>query len=62
MNKSTTAIITSAAVGMAVGTAAYMMAGDSRAVKSRTRKMKRTTGRALRQVGEFIGNVSYMIK
>jgi len=59
MKKSkTTAVITTAAVGMAVGTAAYMMAGD----KAKTRKLKKSTGRALRQVGSFIDNVSYMIK
>jgi hypothetical protein len=62
MNKTTSAIVTTACLGVAAGAAAYMMNGDSRAMRNRTRRLKRTTGRALRQVGEFIGNVSYMIK
>lgn len=56
--KTTTAMITTAAVGMAVGTAAYMLAGN----KSKTRQLKKSTGKALRQVGSFIDNVSYMIR
>lgn len=54
----TTAMITTAAVGMAVGTAAYMLAGN----KTRTKQIKKSTGKALRQVGSFIDNVSYMIR
>ena len=61
MNKTTSTIITSACVGMAAGAAAYMMSGSGSAHVN-TRKLKRSTGRALRQVGEFIGNVSYMIR
>jgi len=51
-------MLTTACVGMAVGTAAYMMAGN----KKKTKKLKKSTGRALRHVGSFIDNVSYMVK
>ena len=54
----TSAMLTTACVGMAVGTAAYMMAGN----KKKTKKLKKSTGRALRHVGSFIDNVSYMVK
>ncbi|MDL2233619.1 hypothetical protein LJC63_08610 [Ruminococcaceae bacterium OttesenSCG-928-L11] len=54
-------MITTACVGMAVGTAAYMMNGN-RTMRGKTRKFKRTAGKALRQAGEFIGNMSYMMK
>lgn len=61
MNKKTGAAITTACVSMAVGTAAYMMTNNkSSAMKAK--KLKKSTGRALRQVGEFIDNVSYMMK
>ncbi|WRS26632.1 hypothetical protein U6B65_09785 [Oscillospiraceae bacterium MB08-C2-2] len=63
MNRRTTTAITTAAVGMAVGTAAYMLvSGDKANAKARTRRIKRTTGKALRQVGDFIDNVSYMMR
>lgn len=61
MNRATSTIVTTACVGMAVGTAAYMMSGN-RTSRNNTRKLKRSTGKALRQVGEFIENVSCMIK
>lgn len=62
MNKTTSAIVTTACVGMAMGAAAYMMNGNSRAMKARTRRIKKSTGRALRQAGEFIGSVSHMMR
>lgn len=64
MTKKSTAAITTACVGLAATTAAYMMSGgsQSRAVKARTKKIKRTTGKALRQVGDFIDNVSVMMR
>ena len=64
MTRRTSAAITTACVSMAIGTAAYMMSGNhsSRAMKNRTKHLKRTTGRALHQVGSFIDNVSYMMK
>lgn len=61
MNRKASAAITTACVSMAVGTAAYMVAGN-KSTASRARKLKKSTGRALRQVGEFIDNVSYMVK
>ena len=59
MNRSKTAAITTACVGMAVGAAAYMMSGN---VKGKSKKLRKSTGKALRQVGDFIDNVSYMMK
>jgi len=57
----TNAAITTACIGMAVGAAAYM-ASSGKAGKARTKKIKKSTGKALRQVGEFIDNISYMVK
>ena len=61
MNRKASAVITTACVGMAMGTAAYMMAGD-KTMRARSKKIKKSTGKALRQVGDFIENVSYMVK
>jgi len=47
---------------MAAGTAAYMMAGNSRKSRNRGKQLKKNTGKALRQVGSFIDNMSYMMK
>jgi len=58
MNRGRTGVITTACVGMAIGTAAYMMAGN----KGKTKKIKKVTGRALRQVGNFMDDVSHMMK
>lgn len=60
MNRKTSAAITTACMGMAVG-AAYMMSNNKN-MRSHTKKLKKSTGKALRQVGEFIDNVSYMIR
>lgn len=61
MSRRATAAITTACVSMAVGTAAYMMTSN-KAMKSRGKKIKKTTGKALRQMGDFIENVSYMMR
>ncbi|MCL2034460.1 MAG: hypothetical protein FWG94_06980 [Oscillospiraceae bacterium] len=61
MARRTNAAITTACIGMAVGAAAYM-ASSGKAGKTRTKKLKKSTGKALRHVGEFIDNVSYMVK
>ena len=61
MKRKTSAAITTACVGMAVGTAAYMMANNKN-MKHRSKQFKKTTGRALQHMGNFIDNVSYMIK
>jgi len=62
MDRRTTAAITTACVTMAAGTAAYMMAGNSRKSRNRGKQLKKNTGKALRQVGSFIDNMSYMMK
>ena len=62
MNRTTSAIVTTAAVGAAMGAAAYFMNTSPRTMRGHTRKIKRNTGRALRQVGDFIGSMSYMMK
>jgi hypothetical protein len=59
MKRSTSAAITTACVGLAVGGAAYMLSGNNgKAAALRAKRLKRTTGRALRQVGDFLGGVS----
>jgi hypothetical protein len=63
MRRSTSAAITTACVGLAVGGAAYMLAGNNtKAAATRAKKLKRTTGRALRQVGDFLGGVSDVMR
>lgn len=62
MNKRTTATITTAAIGMAAATAAYMMTGKGHSSNKHVKKLKKNTGKALRQVGDFIDNVSYMMR
>ena len=62
MNRTGSAV-TSAVVGMAVGAAAYMLSGgsSSRKFKSKTKRMRKNTGKALRQAGDFINNISNMM-
>ena len=55
----TSAVLTTCCVGMAVGAAAYMMAGTS---NKKVKRIKRNTGKALRQMSGFIDNVSYMMR
>lgn len=59
MNRTTSTAITTACVSAAVGAAAYMMTGNR---KAKTKKLRKSTGKALRQVGDLIDNVSYMMK
>jgi hypothetical protein len=47
---------------MAVGGAAYMLAGNKGAARANAKRLKKSTGRALRQVGDFIGNVSDIMR
>ncbi|MCL2579967.1 MAG: hypothetical protein FWE32_08035 [Oscillospiraceae bacterium] len=62
MNRKSSAI-TSACIGVAIGAAAYMATGRSgKSLKSRSKKFRKSTGRALRQAGDFINSVSYMVK
>lgn len=52
MNKTMTSAITSAAVGMIAGTAAYMMSSnDTNTMQRQTRKIKRTAGKAVKNAG-----------
>lgn len=60
MTRKATAV-TTACIGMAVG-AAYMMSGNSKKFKSKTKRLRKNTGKALRQAGDFINSVSYMVK
>lgn len=64
MNKRTSAAITGACLGIAAGSAAYMMRGTGKSTDMKRRKklLKRGTGKALRQVSNFIDSVSYMMK
>lgn len=56
-----TAMMTTACVGLAATTAAYMLS-DNKSARKRSRAIKKTTGKAIRQVGDFIDNISYMMK
>ncbi len=60
MNRTTSTALTGLAVTMAVGTAAYMMSGKN--MKSQRKALKKNAGKAIRTVGNFIDNVSYMMK
>lgn len=59
--KSSTAMVTTA-IGMAAvaGTAAYMMSGN-KDIRRKTKRLRRNTGKALRQVGGYIENISNMM-
>lgn len=61
MNRKTTAALTTACVGVAACTAAYMMA-DNKDMRSHTKKWRKSTGKALRQVGGFIDDISHMVR
>jgi len=49
---------------MAVGAAAYMLSGgsSSKKFKSKTKRLRKNTGKALRQAGDFINNMSNMVQ
>ena len=63
MNRRTQVVTSAAFVGMAVGAAAYMLTGGktSKKLKNKTKRLRRNTGKALRQAGDFINSVSYMV-
>jgi len=61
MNRKSTAV-TTACIGMAVGAAAYMISGNNKKFRSSTKRLRKNTGKALRQAGDFISSVSYMVK
>jgi len=60
MNRKSAAL-TSACIGMAVGTCAYMLSGSGGKIKRKTRKLRKNTCKALRQAGDFISGVSDMV-
>jgi len=62
MNGKNTAI-TSAAIGVAVGAAAYMLSGTGgKKLGRKTRKLRKTAGKTLRQASDFISGMSYIVK
>ncbi len=62
MNKNMTSAITSAAVGIIAGTAAYMMSSnDTTTMQRQTRKIKRTAGRAMKNAGIILDGVSQIM-
>ncbi|MDR2909383.1 MAG: hypothetical protein LBU86_05835 [Oscillospiraceae bacterium] len=61
MTRKTSAAVTTACLGLAAGATAYMMS-NNKAVRTKTKLLRRNTGKALRQMGDFIDNVSYMMK
>ena len=63
MNRRRSAVTSAAFVGMAVGAAAYMLSSRniSKKLKSKTKRLRKNTGKALRQAGDFINNVGHMV-
>lgn len=61
MNKTMSQMMTSAAVGMIAGTAAYMMSGE-RTMQSQAKKLKKSAGKAVKNAGIILDGVSQMIK
>ena len=64
MNRRSSAVTSAAFVGMAVGAAAYMLTSgsNSRKLKNKTKRLRKNTGKALRQAGDFINNVGNMVQ
>ena len=61
--KMTSTAVTSACIGVAVGTAAYMLSGGgSKRMRNKTRRLRKNTGRALRQAGDFLGSMGAMVR
>jgi len=59
VNRSMSSMLTSAAVGMIAGTAAYMMSNDG---MNQTKKLKRTAKSAMKSAGVILDGVSQMMK
>ena len=59
VNRTMSSMLTSAAVGMIAGTAAYMMSGDG---MSQTKKLKKTAKSAMKSAGAILDGVSQMMK
>ena len=63
MNRAMSSAITSAAVGMIAGTAAYMMTGsDHSSMQKTTRKIRRTAGKAVKNAGIILDGVYQMMR
>ncbi len=60
MNRSTTGAVAGLALGIAAGTAVYAAANMTTA--RQRRKMKKAADRAMKNVGSFVDNMSYMMK
>ncbi|MDF3004904.1 MAG: hypothetical protein K0S22_1376 [Oscillospiraceae bacterium] len=56
-----TSAITSAAVGIIAGTAAYMMSSGDTTMQRQTKKLKRTAGRAVKNAGIILDSVSQIM-
>ena len=60
MIKTATNVMKGAAVGIAVGTAAYMMAGKS--MKPQRKKLKKGMDKAMGTLSHLVDNITYMVK
>lgn len=58
MSMNVSAILTSAAVTAAVGTAAYMMTGRK---KNTAKQIKKTAGKAVQAVGDIVDGISSLM-
>ncbi len=59
-SKNMTSVITGVAATMAVGTAAYLMSGNS--PKARKKQLKKKAGQAIQAVGDMVDGISNMMK
>ncbi len=60
MNRSTTNAVAGLALGIAAGTAMY--AASNMTTARQRRKMKKAADRAMKNVGSFVNDMSYMMK
>ena len=62
MKLRTTSTMMTTAIGMAAvaGTAAYMLSSN-KDIRYRTKRLRRSAGRALRQIGGYIENISEVL-
>lgn len=57
-----TSALTSVAVGMIAGTAAYMMSGSDYSMQKQTKKIKRSAGKAVKNAGIILDGVSQIMR
>ncbi len=60
MDNKTTGIIGGLAATMAIGTAAYMLSGNS--PKARKKQLQKKAGQAIQAVGEVVDGISTMMR